>query len=80
MENIVEGIEGVKFKVNGILVRGCSNKEHKWLQEVLNHVSSAGLKLNPDKAEIGKDEVSYVGHLLTPRGITPSPEHIINML
>lgn len=44
------------------------------LQEVLHWVSQAGLKLNPDKVEIGKDEVSYVAHLLTHHDIKSNPE------
>lgn len=38
--------------------------------------SQAGLKLNPDKVEIGKDKVSYVGHLPTHHDIKPNPERV----
>ena len=75
MENILDGIEGVKVIVDDTLVWGNTDDQHdERVRQVLDRVSQ--LKLNHDKAEVGKEEVNYVGHTLIPNGIKPNPERI----
>ena len=77
MEDMLEGIDGVKVIVDDILVWGNSDTEHdSRLKQVLDRVRSGGLQLNPDKADVGKTEVNYVGHILSRDGVKPNPERI----
>ena len=46
----------------------------KHVAQVLQRYRAAGLKANPKKTELGKDEVLFLGHILTPEGIRPNPE------
>ena len=43
------------------------------MAQVLQRYRAAGLKANPKKTELGKDEVLFLGHILTPQGIRPNP-------
>ena len=49
-------------------------EEHlEHVAQVLQRYRAAGLKANPKKTELGKDEVLFLGHILTPQGIRPNP-------
>ena len=45
------------------------------LEEVLQRVRDAGLKLKPSKCQFFKKEVTYLGHVISPRGVLPNPEN-----
>ena len=45
-------------------------------KKVLNQAREVNLKLNRKKCKVRKDEVPYVGHLLTKDGLKPDPEKI----
>ncbi len=40
------------------------------------HLSQAGVKLNPSKCAIGKREVKFLGHVMAEAGCRPDPENI----
>ena len=46
------------------------------LKKVLDRVEEVNLKLNQKKCQIRKEEIAYVGHLLTKDGLKPDPEKI----
>lgn len=46
-------------------------EEH--LQQVIQHISAAGLKLKPSKYHFIRREVEYLGHLITPHGLKTNP-------
>ena len=46
------------------------------LKKVLDRVQEVNLKLNQKKCQIRKEEIAYVGHLLTKDGLKPDPEKI----
>jgi len=43
------------------------------LQMVITRLSDAGLKLKPSKCHFIQQKVEYLGHLITPQGISPNP-------
>ena len=44
------------------------------LQEVFQSLRDAGLKLKPSKCHFAKNEVKYLGHIVSAEGIAPCPE------
>ena len=49
-------------------------EEHlEHLQQVIERLTVAGLKLKPSKCHFTCQEVEYLGHLITPSGIHPNP-------
>jgi transposase InsO family protein len=77
MDECFEGLTGVHCIVDDILVHGRTRQEHdKNLRAVLDRCKSKGVKLNPDKCQIGLTEVSWFGHKLTSDGLKADPEKL----
>jgi hypothetical protein len=77
MSQVLEDIDGAEAIVDDILVWGKDIQEHDArLKKVLDRVQAVNLKLNQKKCQIRKEEIPYVGHLLTKDGLKPDPEKI----
>ena len=48
----------------------------KRIRQVLNRFRDAGFKLKMSKCHWGKDHVTFLGHIISPRGILPNPEKV----
>ncbi|GMF23975.1 unnamed protein product [Phytophthora fragariaefolia] len=46
------------------------------LKQVLERFGAAGLKLKMKKCKWGRDQVAFLGHIVTPSGILPNPEKV----
>ena len=46
------------------------------LRSVMGRLGAAGLKLKPSKCRFIRQELKYLGHVLTPNGPKPNPEHV----
>ena len=46
------------------------------LEEVLQRLHGAGLKLKPQKCELLQTKVRYLGHIVSSQGIATDPEKI----
>ena len=63
--------------LDDILIFSETFKDHlKHLMEVINQLKTARLKLKPVKCHFICQQVEYLGHLITPNGISPNPAHI----
>lgn len=78
-ENVDRALQGLIEKhclvyLDAIIIFGTTIQEHnKNLAIVLERLLQTGLKLQPDKCEILKPELEYLGHLVTADGIKPNP-------
>lgn len=60
--------------LDDVIVYGSTFDEHlQRLTSVLDALSSANLRLKPEKCYFGYKEVTYLGHVVSKRGITPDP-------
>ena len=51
-----------------------TQEEHnKHLQAALERIKSAGATLNKEKCEFGRTAIKFLGHIITPKGISPDP-------
>lgn len=58
--------------VDDIVVIGCSENHHlRNLENVFERLRMYNLKLNPEKCDFFKSEVTYLGHKISDKGITP---------
>ena len=48
----------------------------KNLIALLEHCREKNIKLNPKKLQLRKQEVLYIGHLLSPDGLKPDPNKV----
>ncbi|KMQ85846.1 enzymatic polyprotein endonuclease reverse [Lasius niger] len=79
MNSILTGMQGIKCLVylDDIVIYGASLQEHnKRLIEVLRRLRENNLKLQPDKCEFLRKEVTYLGHIITENGISPDPSKL----
>ena len=52
-------------------------EEHlRHLHSVMDRLAAAGLKLKPSKCRFIRQEVEYLGHVLTPNGLKPNPKRV----
>ena len=66
---MIAGLQGVEVIVDDLLVYGKDQMEYeKNLTALLNRCREKNLTLNPNKMQIGVEEVTYFGHLLTKEG------------
>lgn len=77
MENIIEGLEGVRAYIDDIIIWGSSLQEHNnILTKVLQKIRWSGLKLNKNKFQFGVQELVFLGDKLLTQGIQPNSEKI----
>ena len=79
MNNVLCGLQGSKVFVymDDIVVFGRSLEEHnEKLRQVFGRLREHNLKLQPEKCEFLRDELGYLGHVISERGIFPDPSKI----
>ena len=75
MTEMFEDIDGVEVVVDDILVWGATEAEHDaGLIKVLDRARLRNLKLNKAKCQFKKQEITYLGHVLTKDGLKPDPK------
>ena len=74
---MLEGLDHAYAIMDDILVAGRDISHHDSVPEkVLWRVKSYNLKLNFDKGRVLKQQVSFVGHIISAEGLKPDPEKV----
>ena len=74
--NPEDGPDFVSVYIDDVLVFSPSFEEHvDHVSQVLNALHNANLKLKPTKCHFFRQEVEYLGHLLTTEGLKPNPSN-----
>ena len=79
MEGVLAGLarERCLVYLDDVLVMGKTFAEHLYnLREVFGRLSTAGLKLKPAKCHLMKEEVLFLGYVVSARGISADPEKV----
>ncbi len=75
MSAILAGLDGIVCQMDDVLVHGSNQAEHDArLLAALERIESAGVTLNPEKCEFGKDTVKFLGHVIDSSGIHADPD------
>lgn len=77
MNTALSGLQGIQCFVylDDIVIYSFDLDTHiKNLSNVFDRLRSFNLKLQPDKCEFLRKEVSYLGHIITDEGVKPNPE------
>jgi hypothetical protein len=75
-------LRGLQWKtlliyIDDIVIYSSNMEDHiRALDEVLVRLSKAGLKLKPSKCDFFKNEVLYLGHVISDKGVKPNPSAI----
>ena len=79
MSELFEDVAGARVKaiVDDLLIWGKDDHEYDArLKQVLNRASEVNFKFNAKKCRIRREEVPYVGHVLSKKGLKPDPQNI----
>ena len=75
MSELLTGVQGTQCLMDDILVYGKNQAEHdQRLKAVLSRIEHAGVTLNIQKCEFSKRQLTFLGHVIGPEGITADPE------
>ena len=75
MSTILDGLAGVLCLMDDILIFGKDQKEHDTrLTAALEKIQAAGVTLNKDKCEFNKTSLTFLGHTIDEKGISPDPQ------
>ena len=79
MELALQGLqwETCLIYIDDIIVFGANFEEHSQrVRQVLRRLREAGLKLKPAKCEMLQEEVTFLGHVVSGKGVRPNPVNI----
>lgn len=77
MEQILSGLDGVQCYLDDIIVYADTPTLHEArLKAVLHRLDKSGLKLNVEKCLFRKNELSFLGHVVSASGIRTNPDHV----
>jgi hypothetical protein len=77
MENLLQGIAGVCVYIDDIIVTGKTDEEHlRNLNEVLNRLEKAGMRLKEEKCKYMVPEIEYLSHKINREGLQPSDSKV----
>ena len=77
VESVIAGCEGARKTSDDILAWAETEEQHNQrLNEVLNRLSNAGLKVNREKCIFKADHLPSAGHELSTDGVSPQKSRI----
>lgn len=77
IHDVLRNLDFVFAYIDDICVASSTIEEHKQhLQTVFQRLKDFDLTINADKSIFGKNEVKFLGHLITSDGIKPLPEKV----
>lgn len=81
IEQVLQGAKGTAAFRDDIVVTGKNDHEHvQNLDEVLQRLEEAGLKLNLKKCQFFQEEIKYLGHIISKEGLSKDPEKVAAMV
>lgn len=79
MELVLKGLQWKTLLIylDDVIILSSTFQEHiQRLDEVLQRLGNAGLKLKPSKCELFREEVLFLGHIITQDGVKPDPSKV----
>lgn len=83
MELALQGLQWITCLVyiDDIIIYGTTFDEHiSRVDEVLDRIRTAGLKLKPEKCSLLQNEVVFLGHVVSKHGVQPDPSNVAKVL
>ena len=78
MSILMEGLEFIRAYIDDLLVitKGSFTDHLQKLEQVLQRIAEAGLKVNATKSSFCATELEYLGYWITREAVTPLPEKV----
>ena len=77
MNKVLKGLKFAMTYLDDIIIFSENESQHlEHLETVFSHLREAGLKMKWLKCDFFKSEIHYLGHLISPEGISPLPNKL----
>ena len=77
MNKVLKGLKFAMTYLDNIIIFSQDELQHlEHLEIVFSHLREAGLKMKCSKCDFFKSEIHYLGHLISPEGISPLPNKL----
>ena len=77
MNKVHKGLKFTMMYLDDIIIFSQDELQHlEHLEIVFSHLREAGLKMKCSKCDFFKSEIHYLGHLISPEGISPLPNNL----
>ena len=77
MNKVLKGLKFAMTYLDDIIIFSQDELQHLELLEIVfSHLWEAGLKMKWSKCDFFKSEIHYLGHLISPEGISPLPNKL----
>ena len=77
MNKVLKGLKFAMTYLDDIIIFSQDESQHlEHLDIVFSHLREAGLKMKRSKCDFFKSEIHYLGHLISPEGISPLPNKL----
>ena len=77
MNKVLKGLKIAMTYLDDIIIFSQDELQHlEHLEIVLSRLQEAGLKMKHSKCDFFKSEIHYLGHLISPEGISPLPNKL----
>ena len=77
MNKVLNGLKFAMTYLDNIIIFSENESQHlEHLETVFSCLREAGLKMKQSKCDFFKNEIHYLGHLISPKGISPLPNKL----
>ena len=77
MNKVLKGLKFAMTYLDDIIIFSENELQHlEHLETVFSQLREAGLKMKHSKCDFFKSEIHYLGHLISPEGISPLPNKL----
>ena len=77
MNKVLKGLKFTMTYLDDIIIFSQDELQHlEHLEIVFSHLREAGLKMKRSKCDFFKSKIHYLGHLISPEGISPLPKKL----
>ena len=77
MNKVLKGLKFVMTYLEDVIIFSENQSQHlEHLETVFSHLREARLKMKHSKCDFFKSEIHYLGHLISPEGISPLPNKL----
>ena len=77
MNKVLEGLKFAMTYLDDIIIFSENELQHlEHLETVFSQLRQAGLKMKCSKCDFSKSKIHYLGHLISPKGISPLPNKL----
>ena len=83
MELALQGLqwETCLIYIDDIIIFSSNFDEHmERVEQVLQRMREAGLKLKPEKCQMLQEEVTFLGHVVSEKGVQPNPTNVAKIM